>query len=107
MSEPLYTDIRVEGGAWLLDDGSQPRYTADRHSIGQDIQHTIMESGLARKLVGERSPTQRADVMTEIELLVEEDVRLVPGTIELIEARAGLIGLTAQTYDFGLLEVAL
>lgn len=107
MSEPLYVDIRVEDGGWLLDDGSQPRYTADRHSIGQDIQHTIMESGLARKLVGERSPTQRADVMTEIELLVEADVRLVPGTIELIETRAGLIGLTAQTYDFGLIEVTL
>jgi hypothetical protein len=107
MSEPLYVDIRVEGGAWLLDDGSQPRYTADRHSIGQDIAHSIMESGLARKLLGERSPTQRADVMTEIELLVEVDVRLVPGTIELTEVHSGTIALTAQTYDFGLIEVTL
>lgn len=107
MSEPLYVDIRVEGGGWQLDDGSQPRTTQDRHSIGQDIQHTIMESGLARKLVGERSPTQRADVMTEIELRVEADLRLVPGTIVLTELRPDTIALTAQTYDFGLIEVTL
>ncbi len=64
--EPKYIDLLVVNGAWQLDAGGQPRYTQDRHSIGQDIKHRIMESGLARKLIGERSPTLRADVMTEI-----------------------------------------
>lgn len=76
MSESKYIDILVVNGAWQLDAGGQPRMTQDRHSIGQDIKHRIMESGLARKLIGERSPC--ADVMTEIELQVENDVRL-PG----------------------------
>ncbi|ALP41755.1 DUF2590 family protein [Aeromonas schubertii] len=102
-----YVDILVEGGAWVLDAGSQPRLTADRHSIGQDIKHRIMESGLARKLVGERSPTLRADVMTEIELLVELDERLIPGTIEIREEAPDRLRITATTYDFGPLEVAL
>ncbi|MCX4043066.1 DUF2590 family protein, partial [Aeromonas hydrophila] len=56
MSEPKYIDILVVNGAWQLDAGGQPRTTQDRHSIGQDIKHRIMESGLARKLIGERSP---------------------------------------------------
>ncbi|WP_429134273.1 DUF2590 family protein [Aeromonas hydrophila] len=107
MSDPKYIDILVENGAWQLDAGGQPRYTQDRPSIAQDIKHRIMESGLARKLIGERSPTLRADVMTEIELLVETDVRLVPGTILISEGTAGAILVTARTYEFGSLEVTL
>lgn len=105
MTTPLYTDILVEDGGWLIDSGGQPRLTAGRPSIGQDIQHLIMESGLARRLLAERSATLRADVMTEIELLVERDVRLIPGTVAVIEQAVGLIRVTAATYDFGPLEV--
>ena len=76
-------------------------------SIGQDIKHRIMESGLARKLIGERSPTLRADVMTEIELLVENDERLVPGTIVIREEAPERVLVTARTYEFGDLEVTL
>ncbi|MCS3456255.1 hypothetical protein M2366_002341 [Aeromonas sp. BIGb0405] len=107
MSEPKYIDILVNDGAWLLDAGGQPRYTQNRHSIGQDIKHRIMESGLARKLIGERSPTLRADVLTEIELLVERDERLVPGTIFINEEAADRVLVTATTYEFGPLEVTL
>ena len=107
MSDPKYIDILVVNGAWQLDAGGQPRMTQDRHSIGQDIKHRIMESGLARKLIGERSPTLRADVMTEIELQVENDVRLIPGTIVIIEEAPDRILVTARTYEFGDLEVTL
>lgn len=105
--EPKYIDILVIDGAWQLDAGGQPRMTQDRHSIGQDIKHRIMESGLARKLIGERSPTLRADVMTEIELLVENDERLIPGTIVISEEAPDRILVTARTYEFGELEVTL
>ncbi|MBS4711956.1 DUF2590 family protein [Aeromonas caviae] len=107
MTDPKYIDILVVDGAWQLDAGGQPRLTQDRHSIGQDIKHRIMESGLARKLIGERSPTLRADVMTEIELLVENDVRLIPGTILISEESPERILVTARTYEFGELEVTL
>lgn len=105
--EPQYIDILVIDGAWQLDAGGQPRYTQDRHSIGQDIKHRIMESGLARKLIGERSPTLRADVMTEIELQVENDDRLIPGTIVISEEAPDRILITATTYEFGEMEVTL
>ncbi|WP_323916246.1 DUF2590 family protein, partial [Aeromonas veronii] len=59
------------------------------------------------KLIGERSPTLRADVMTEIELLVENDERLIPGTIVISEEDIERVLVTARTYEFGDLEVTL
>ncbi|MNF74914.1 hypothetical protein D3C85_1267060 [compost metagenome] len=106
-SQQNYVDILVENGAWVLDAGSQPRMTSDRHSIGQDIQHRLMESGLASKLIGERSATLRADVQTEIELQVEGDVRLIPGTIYVTEETPDRILVRAITYEYGPLEITL
>jgi len=106
-SERLYIDLLIEGGGIVLDAGAQPLYTDNRASIGQDIKHAVMESGLARALVGERSPTLRADVRTQIRILVEQDERIVPGTADVIEEAADRYLLTATTTDFGDLEVYL
>jgi hypothetical protein len=101
-----YIDLLITGGALTVSSG-EPTNTQDRHCIGQDIKHAIMESGLARKLLAERSPTLRADVMTQIELLVEEDTRLVPGSIKVKEESSSLLRVTANTYEFGQLEVTV
>ena len=74
---------------------------ANRKSIGQDIIHSILESGLATQLIGERSPTLRADIFTQLELLIEEDERIVPGTVEVSEENQKRLWVTASTYDFG------
>lgn len=101
-----YIDLLITDGAMVLGTG-EPDLTGDRHSIGQDIKHAIMESGLARKLLAERSSVLRADVMTQIELLVEADTRLVPGTVNVAAENSGLLRVTATTYAFGQLEVTL
>ncbi|OYD24687.1 MULTISPECIES: DUF2590 family protein [Oceanimonas] len=106
-SERLYIDLLVENGGLVLDAGAQPVTTDNRHSIGQDIKHAIMESGLARALIGERSPTLRADVRTQIRILVEQDTRIEPGTADVREETADRYLLTARTYEFGDLEVFL
>lgn len=106
-SERLYIDLLVENGGLVLDAGAQPVTTDNRHSIGQDIKHGVLESGLARALIGERSPTLRADVRTQIRILVEQDTRIVPGTAEVREEAADRYLLTARTYEFGELEVTL
>lgn len=102
-----YIDLRIEDFGITLDAGSQPVYTDNRHSIGQDIKHAVLESGLARALLGERGPTLRADVRTQIRILVEQDERLVPGTVDIIEEAPDRYLVTAKTYDFGHLEVYL
>lgn len=67
MPDKRYIDIKVIDGGWKIDAGAQPTQCSDLYSIAQDIKHAIMESGLARKLVAERNPILRADVLLQIE----------------------------------------
>ncbi|MEB7623595.1 DUF2590 family protein [Enterobacter vonholyi] len=101
MSELLYIDLLIENGNFVLNTGKEPKLCNNRKSIGQDIIHSILESGLATQLIGERSPTLRADIFTQLELLIEEDERIVPGTVEVSEENQKRLWVTASTYDFG------
>lgn len=101
MSDLLYIDLLIENGNFVLNTGKEPEMCNNRKSIGQDIIHSILESGLATQLIGERSPTLRADIFTQLELLIEEDERIVPGTVEVSEENQKRLWVTASTYDFG------
>ncbi|CAM7077792.1 MULTISPECIES: DUF2590 family protein [Enterobacter] len=101
MSDLLYIDLLIENGNFVLNTGKEPELCNNRKSIGQDIIHSILESGLATQLVGERSPTLRADIFTQLELLIEEDERIVPGTVDVSEESPKRLWVTASTYDFG------
>lgn len=101
MSDFLYIDLLIENGNFVLNTGKEPELCNNRKSIGQDIIHSILESGLATQLIGERSPTLRADIFTQLELLIEEDERIVPGTVAVSEENQKRLWVTASTYDFG------
>lgn len=96
-----YIDIQVIAGGWNLDAGNQPIYTSDVISIGQDIKHRILESGLPRELQGQRNSAKRADVLTRIELVTEQDERIVPGSASCIEETVNRYFLTATTKEYG------
>lgn len=100
MPDKRYIDIKVIDGGWQMDAGQQPQKCSDLYSIAQDVKHDIMESGLARKLIAERNPVLRADVLVQIEQKAESDARIIPGTAVAKESTAGVILLTAQAYDF-------
>ncbi|EFE0054051.1 DUF2590 family protein [Escherichia coli O145:H28] len=104
MSEFLYIDLLINNGDFSLNAGHEPELCNNRKSIGQDIVHAIIESGLATQLIAERSPTLRADIFTQLELLVENDERIVPGTVEINEESQKRLWVTASTYDFGTLS---
>ncbi|HBD3145218.1 TPA: DUF2590 family protein [Escherichia coli] len=104
MSEILYIDLLIENGDFSLNAGNEPELCNNRKSIGQDIIHAIIESGLATQLIAERSPTLRADIFTQLELLVENDERIVPGTVEISEESQKRLWVTSSTYDFGTLS---
>ncbi|SUX71949.1 Protein of uncharacterised function (DUF2590) [Citrobacter freundii] len=104
MSEILYIDLLINNGDFSLNAGHEPELCNNRKSIGQDIVHGIIESGLATQLIAERSPTLRADIFTQLELLVENDERIVPGTVEINEESQKRLWVTASTYDFGTLS---
>ncbi|MFU9138304.1 DUF2590 family protein [Erwinia tasmaniensis] len=98
---PIYIDLLITDGDFTLDSGNEPQLCNDRVSIGQDIIHSILESGITAQLIGERSPTMRGDVLTQLTLLVESDTRLIPGTIVITEESLSRLYVTAETYDFG------
>ncbi|MBO0197746.1 DUF2590 family protein [Vibrio sp. 1403] len=100
MSEQ-YIDLLVSEGGIDFDAGQQPIYTNNRNSIAQDIKHAILESGLLREMQAERNRALRADVLTQIEMLVEDDERIVPGTAEVTEQTAEKIWIFAETEDYG------
>lgn len=104
MSESLYIDLLIQGGDFVLNTGYEPELCNNRKSIGQDIIHSIIESGLATELIAERSPTMRADIFTRMELLIEDDERIIPGTVEINEESQKRLWVTASTYDFGTLS---
>ncbi|ENP7379781.1 DUF2590 family protein [Vibrio parahaemolyticus] len=107
MADYKYQDILIENGDVVLDAGRNPILIQDRAVIAQDIKHAIIESNLAVDLIAERSPSKKADIRTRLELLVEEDVRLVPGTVRLDEPTEGTIYVFADTMDFGELRLEI
>ena len=105
MSE--YIDLWIVGNDLALDPSRQPLLIDDRASIAQDIAHMIRESGLLVTLVAERSRLRQRDCIQQLELLVEADVRLVPGTVQILEEGKGRYLLVAKTVEFGSVEVTL
>ncbi|QNS14287.1 DUF2590 family protein [Mannheimia bovis] len=104
MSEKLYIDLLITGEDITLDSGNQPIMCDNRVSIAQDVKHAILESGLATLLIAERSRILRRDIILQIILLVEEDERLIPGTVVINEENPRRLLLTADTYDFGKID---
>lgn len=105
MSDLLYIDLLIQGRGFSLNTGNEPELCNNSQSIGQDIVHSILESGLATELIAERSPTLRADILTRLELLIESDQRIEPGTVVVNEENMTRLWITAGTWDFGPVSV--
>lgn len=105
MSE--YIDLLIVGNDLVLDPSRQPLLIDDRASIAQDIAHMIRDSGLLVTLVAERDRLKQRDCIQQLELLVEADERLVPGTAQIIQLQPGQYLITATTLKFGNMEVDL
>lgn len=103
----IYIDLLITDNDLTLDPSNQPLLVEDRASIAQDIGHMIRDSGLLVTLMAERDRFRRTDCIKQLELLVEEDERLVPGTVEIIENGSGQYLLKATTVAFGKTEVVL
>lgn len=97
----LYIDLYITGNDLTLDSGGEPLLIDDRESIAQDIKHLIRESGLMVTIIGQRSRLIIADAIQRLVLLIEDDERLVPGTIEITEPSFELYYVQADTVEFG------
>ncbi len=99
---PLYIDLLITDRNFTLNSAGEPVLCNNRESIAQDCQHAIIESGLATRLLAERSPTLRADIMMQMTLLIEDDERITPGTVSVTEEtpRSGRLLIRADTEEF-------
>lgn len=102
-----YIDLLIVDNDLALDLSQQPNQIEDRACIAQDIAHMIRDSGLLVTLVAERDRLRQRDCIQQLELLVETDTRLVPGTALITQQSPGLYLVTATTLEFGSVEVTL
>ena len=104
MSE--YIDLLISANDLVFDPSNQPMEIEDRASIAQDIAHMIRESGLLVTLIAERNSLRQRDCIQQLELMVEADERLVPGTARITQPGYGQYLIEADTIKFGSIEVA-
>lgn len=102
-----YIDLLISNNDLVLDRSKQPLLVEDRASIAQDIAHMIRDSGLLVTLVAERDRLRQRDCIQQIELLIEADVRLVPGTARIVQQAPGIYLATASTVLFGPVQVTI
>ena len=100
--EPIYLDLLISNDDLQTNNALAVEHATDRVVIAQDIVHAIRESGLALPLVGMRDRIVISKILTDIELLVEQDKRLLPGSIKLYYHGKGKMSLSAKTNDFNL-----
>jgi len=100
-----YIDLRITDNDLTLNPGNEPTLLGDRDSIIQDTQHLIRDCGLLSAVIGERRNAKVALLMQQLALLIEDDYRLVPGTIKITRQDTELFFITADTYDFGAISL--
>ena len=93
-------DLNIVEEDLLLDAFRHAGQLSNADVVAQDIKHRIIESGLLPPLIKQRNPDAIANVLTELELLVEQDSRIVPGTVSINAFNTGLIDIYALTKDF-------
>lgn len=94
-------DILITDDDLTLDGVKEPQLVDGRRSIAQDIKHMIRETGHAVRMVGERRADKRAHYRKLIEIAVEEDQRIVPGTAKVHETALGQLFVQAETVEYG------
>ncbi len=108
-----YSDIQIKDDDVNIDDNTQATIIYDLDVIAQDLIHAIRESGYLVECVAERSQERRQLLLQKIILLVEDDERIIPGTVTITASEdnftdnKGVWNLTATTYEFGTTSLEL
>lgn len=102
-----YIDLHISNGDVVLDAGLNPSYLTDRAAIAQDIVHAILDTGLAHLLISDRGTGVTADTQVKLKLLVEDDLRIMPGTVRIEQVASGQWWVFADTIDFGPISASI
>jgi len=97
----FHIDLNIVDGDLNLDELLTPAKLNVADVIAQDIKHRLLESGLLVRLVKLRNKNSIAMILTEIELVVEQDDRLIPGSIDVFVTQKKTIAINATTKEYG------
>lgn len=97
----FYIDLRITDNDLTPGPGNEPALLGDQDSIIQDTKHLIRDCGLLSACIGERNNAKVALLMQRLALKIEDDLRLVPGTIKITRQDTELFFITADTVKFG------
>ena len=97
----IYTDLQFENDDLVLDSLGEPILIEDAACITQDIKHLIRDSGLMVQMIGQRNSAVVNDLVLQLTLMIEEDERLIPGTVAIEQTETELFFISADTYEFG------
>lgn len=98
----IYSDLEIRDDDLALD-GAQAALIVDRDVILQDLRHALRESGLPLLLIGERSGVRQRLIVNQMINLVEEDTRVIPGSVRMTPEPGGWL-IAGETYEFGTFE---
>lgn len=104
---PLYWDLLVTDEDLSLDVAGMAMRCNNQDSIAQDMKHCLLESGLVTDLIGARSRILRNDIYLQMMLLLEEDERLVAGSIDIVEEKIDRLRISADTVEWGKVHIYL
>lgn len=105
MAESLYVDLHIVNNDVNLDSGGEPLTLDNRDSIAQDIKHLIRETGLMVQIIGQRDDIKVQILLQQLTLEIEEDDRLIPGTVVITRTDTELFYITADTVEFGPIDI--
>lgn len=100
-----YVDLLITNDDFTLDAAGEPMLVYDADCIAQDIKHLIRESGLMVEVIGQRDSIKVRSNLQKLILLIEDDKRLVPGTIVITQIDTETFYITATTYKYSNINV--
>ena len=99
-------DLKIVKDDLVLNSNGEPELVSGVECIAQDLVHMLREKGYAFALVGERNVLNISDVCKNIEIEMENDSRIYPGTASAELVNEDLV-CTARTLDNESITVTL
>ena len=95
-----YVDLKITDDDLTLDAGGEPELIYNKDCITQDVKHLIRDSGLLVEIVGQRDALKVRKLLKRLALLIEDDIRLIPGTVKITQAEKEIFNIEASTYKY-------
>lgn len=91
-----FVDLLIQDNDIVVID-SVELLTSDLASLRQDIRHMILDSYVLLHNIAERNSDVRSAAYNNLTLLMEQDPRVIPGTVVVQEQSVGHVIISADT----------